>query len=62
MARALSPALLPSCSPSLLRRCPASQTVMAGGEALPAELAARASTRRPPAELHNRYGPTETAI
>ena len=43
-------------APAGLRR------VIAGGEALAADLAERCSARLPLATLHNHYGPTETAV
>ncbi|WP_415835611.1 amino acid adenylation domain-containing protein, partial [Corallococcus soli] len=36
--------------------------VMCSGEALPADLVRRAQARLPVAEVHNLYGPTETAV
>ncbi|HET7461732.1 MAG TPA: amino acid adenylation domain-containing protein [Longimicrobium sp.] len=56
--------------PSMLRvlvdhagvaECAALRRVLCGGEALPAELAARVRQRLPHAALHNLYGPSEAA-
>ncbi|MFP3493448.1 non-ribosomal peptide synthetase [Pseudomonas sp. SIMBA_059] len=46
----------------LARECTSLRRVFSGGEALPAELRNRVLTHLPAVELHNRYGPTETAI
>ncbi len=43
-------------------RCTSLRRIFAGGEALPAEFAARCASRLPAVELCNLYGPTETAI
>jgi amino acid adenylation domain-containing protein len=57
--------------PSMLRaflaadgveRCAALARVLASGEELPAEAAARLLARLPGIELHNLYGPTEAAV
>jgi amino acid adenylation domain-containing protein len=57
--------------PSMLRafleaegveRCTSIRRVMASGEELPAEVAARFFARLSGAELHNLYGPTEAAV
>ncbi|WP_095155656.1 non-ribosomal peptide synthetase, partial [Pseudomonas sp. Irchel 3E13] len=42
--------------------CDSLRRVFSGGEALPAELRNRVLAQLPNAQLHNRYGPTETAI
>ena len=42
--------------------CHSLRRVFSGGEALPAELRNRVLQHLPNAQLHNRYGPTETAI
>ena len=42
--------------------CTSLRRVFSGGEALPAELRNRVLAQLPNAQLHNRYGPTETAI
>jgi amino acid adenylation domain-containing protein len=42
--------------------CTCLRRVFSGGEALPAELRSRVLAQLPTAQLHNRYGPTETAI
>ncbi|AZD17067.1 non-ribosomal peptide synthetase [Pseudomonas chlororaphis] len=42
--------------------CSSLRRVFSGGEALPAELRDRVLEQLPNAQLHNRYGPTETAI
>ncbi|MDB5996274.1 MAG: peptide synthase, partial [Pseudomonas sp.] len=42
--------------------CNSLRRVFCGGEALPAELRNRVLEHLPAAQLHNRYGPTETAI
>jgi len=42
--------------------CASLRHIVASGEALPAELAARVRQRLPRAGLHNLYGPTEAAI
>ncbi|OLF52336.1 non-ribosomal peptide synthetase [Pseudomonas chlororaphis] len=46
----------------LAGQCHSLRRVFSGGEALPAELRDRLLEQLPNAELHNRYGPTETAI
>ncbi|AVE04890.1 non-ribosomal peptide synthetase [Pseudomonas palleroniana] len=46
----------------LARECTSLRRVFSGGEALPAELRNRVLTHLPAVQLHNRYGPTETAI
>ena len=46
----------------LSARCTSLRRVFSGGEALPAELRNRVLAQLPSAQLHNRYGPTETAI
>ncbi|GAA4063690.1 amino acid adenylation domain-containing protein [Actinomadura miaoliensis] len=51
-------AFLPEVSPG---RCDSLRRVVCSGEALPAELVAEFH-RRLPVELHNLYGPTETAV
>jgi amino acid adenylation domain-containing protein len=55
---------VPSLLAAVLDRKPAPglQRVIAGGEALSAELAERCFQRLPGASLHNHYGPTETAV
>ncbi|HEX6750909.1 MAG TPA: amino acid adenylation domain-containing protein, partial [Longimicrobium sp.] len=45
-----------------IERCTSIVRVVCGGEALPAALARRAAELLPNAELHNVYGPTETAV
>ncbi|MFP2896581.1 amino acid adenylation domain-containing protein [Corallococcus sp. 4LFB] len=45
-----------------LERCSSLRRVVSGGEALSPELAWRCLRRLPSAQLHNLYGPTETAI
>ncbi|HWH90152.1 MAG TPA: non-ribosomal peptide synthetase [Pseudomonas sp.] len=42
--------------------CTSLRRVFSGGEALPAELRNRVLAQLPTVQLHNRYGPTETAI
>jgi amino acid adenylation domain-containing protein/non-ribosomal peptide synthase protein (TIGR01720 family) len=42
--------------------CTSLRRVFSGGEALPAELRNRVLEQWPAVQLHNRYGPTETAI
>jgi amino acid adenylation domain-containing protein/non-ribosomal peptide synthase protein (TIGR01720 family) len=42
--------------------CTSLRRVFSGGEALPAELRNRVLAHLPAVQLHNRYGPTETAI
>ncbi len=42
--------------------CSSLRRVFSGGEALPAELRNRVLEQLPAVQLHNRYGPTETAI
>jgi len=46
----------------LSARCTSLRRVFSGGEALPAELRNRVLAQLPTVQLHNRYGPTETAI
>ncbi|MEX5584821.1 non-ribosomal peptide synthetase [Pseudomonas lurida] len=46
----------------LTAECTSLRRVFSGGEALPAELRNRVLAQLPTAQLHNRYGPTETAI
>ncbi|MFQ6349024.1 non-ribosomal peptide synthetase [Pseudomonas sp. R11F] len=46
----------------LARECTSLRRVFSGGEALPAELRNRVLAHLPAVQLHNRYGPTETAI
>ncbi|RAI62650.1 non-ribosomal peptide synthetase [Pseudomonas fluorescens] len=46
----------------LSAECTSLRRVFSGGEALPAELRNRVLERLPAVQLHNRYGPTETAI
>ncbi|MDF2490380.1 MAG: peptide synthase, partial [Pseudomonas sp.] len=46
----------------LSARCTSLRRIFSGGEALPAELRNRVLAQLPAAQLHNRYGPTETAI
>ena len=46
----------------LAAECTSLRRVFSGGEALPAELRNRLLTQLPAVQLHNRYGPTETAI
>ncbi|TCV59961.1 non-ribosomal peptide synthetase [Pseudomonas fluorescens] len=46
----------------LSARCTSLRRLFCGGEALPAELRNRVLAQLPSAQLHNRYGPTETAI
>ncbi|WP_073527065.1 non-ribosomal peptide synthetase [Pseudomonas fluorescens] len=46
----------------LVAECTSLRRVFSGGEALPAELRNRVLARLPAVQLHNRYGPTETAI
>ncbi|UOK40396.1 non-ribosomal peptide synthetase [Pseudomonas palleroniana] len=46
----------------LARECTSLRRVFSGGEALPAELRNRVLAQWPAVQLHNRYGPTETAI
>ncbi|NCE89827.1 non-ribosomal peptide synthetase [Pseudomonas sp. L13] len=46
----------------LVAECTSLRRLFSGGEALPAELRNRVLARLPAAQLHNRYGPTETAI
>ncbi|NWA00111.1 non-ribosomal peptide synthetase [Pseudomonas gingeri] len=43
-------------------QCASLRRLFCGGEALPAELRNRALEQLPQVQLHNRYGPTETAI
>ncbi|MCO8170249.1 non-ribosomal peptide synthase/polyketide synthase [Pseudomonas sp. 21LCFQ02] len=43
-------------------QCSSLRHLFCGGEALPAELCRRIHQRLPSVALHNRYGPTETAI
>ncbi|MBN0977507.1 non-ribosomal peptide synthetase [Pseudomonas hygromyciniae] len=46
----------------LAAECTSLRRVFCGGEALPAELRNRVLAQLPAVQLHNRYGPTETAI
>ncbi len=46
----------------LSARCSSLRRLFSGGEALPAELRKRVLAQLPAVQLHNRYGPTETAI
>ncbi|OHW38173.1 non-ribosomal peptide synthetase [Pseudomonas sp. 06C 126] len=46
----------------LAAKCTSLRRVFSGGEALPAELRNRVLAQWPAVQLHNRYGPTETAI
>ncbi|MCJ8206481.1 non-ribosomal peptide synthetase [Pseudomonas sp. RGM2987] len=46
----------------LSARCTRLRRIFSGGEALPAELRNRVLAQLPAVQLHNRYGPTETAI
>ncbi|MHC8406480.1 non-ribosomal peptide synthetase [Pseudomonas sp. TMB3-21] len=46
----------------LSAECTSLRRLFSGGEALPAELRDRVLTQLPAVQLHNRYGPTETAI
>ncbi|MBD9441274.1 non-ribosomal peptide synthetase [Pseudomonas sp. PDM04] len=46
----------------LSAECTSLRRVFSGGEALPAELRSRVLEHLPAVQLHNRYGPTETAI
>ncbi len=46
----------------LVAKCTSLRRLFSGGEALPAELRNRVLARLPAVQLHNRYGPTETAI
>ncbi|VVN30180.1 Linear gramicidin synthase subunit D [Pseudomonas fluorescens] len=46
----------------LSAECTSLRRVFSGGEALPAELRNRVLEQLPAVQLHNRYGPTETAI
>ncbi|OAI83685.1 non-ribosomal peptide synthetase, partial [Pseudomonas putida] len=46
----------------LTANCTSLRRVFSGGEALPAELRNRVLAQLPDVQLHNRYGPTETAI
>ncbi|WP_460157480.1 non-ribosomal peptide synthetase [Pseudomonas sp. S2_H10] len=46
----------------LSAQCSSLRRVFSGGEALPAELRNRVLAQLPAVQLHNRYGPTETAI
>ncbi|USW94477.1 non-ribosomal peptide synthetase [Pseudomonas proteolytica] len=46
----------------LAAECTSLRRVFSGGEALPAELRNRVLAQLPAVQLHNRYGPTETAI
>ncbi|WP_408597965.1 non-ribosomal peptide synthetase [Pseudomonas sp. PLMAX] len=47
---------------SLSAECTSLRRLFCGGEALPAELRNRVLEQLPAVQLHNRYGPTETAI
>ena len=46
----------------LVVECTSLRRLFSGGEALPAELRNRVLAQLPAVQLHNRYGPTETAI
>ncbi|KQM47507.1 non-ribosomal peptide synthetase [Pseudomonas sp. Leaf15] len=46
----------------LVAECTRLRRLFSGGEALPAELRNRVLAQLPAVQLHNRYGPTETAI
>ncbi|MDY7534543.1 non-ribosomal peptide synthetase [Pseudomonas sp. Bout1] len=46
----------------LAAECTSLRRLFCGGEALPAELRNRVLAQLPTVQLHNRYGPTETAI
>ncbi|MBX8603063.1 non-ribosomal peptide synthetase [Pseudomonas cichorii] len=46
----------------LAQQCSSLRRLFSGGEALPAELRNRVLEQLPNVQLHNRYGPTETAI
>uniref|UniRef100_UPI002B1DEDA1 AMP-binding protein n=1 Tax=Pseudomonas viridiflava TaxID=33069 RepID=UPI002B1DEDA1 len=46
----------------LTRQCNSLRRLFSGGEALPSELRNRVLEQLPNVQLHNRYGPTETAI
>ncbi|MGY1952550.1 non-ribosomal peptide synthetase [Pseudomonas pergaminensis] len=46
----------------LVAECTSLRRLFSGGEALPAELRNRVLAKLPEVQLHNRYGPTETAI
>ncbi|WP_330209752.1 non-ribosomal peptide synthetase [Pseudomonas sp. AM4(2022)] len=46
----------------LVAECTSLRRLFSGGEALPAESRNRVLARLPAVQLHNRYGPTETAI
>ncbi|MBY8971156.1 non-ribosomal peptide synthetase [Pseudomonas sp. P867] len=46
----------------LAAECTSLRRMFSGGEALPAELRNRVLAQLPAVQLHNRYGPTETAI
>ncbi|AKS08856.1 non-ribosomal peptide synthetase [Pseudomonas trivialis] len=46
----------------LVAKCTSLRRLFSGGEALPAELRNRVLAQLPAVQLHNRYGPTETAI
>ncbi|WP_339539814.1 non-ribosomal peptide synthetase [Pseudomonas sp. RA_5y_Pfl1_P24] len=46
----------------LAAECTSLRRLFSGGEALPAELRNRVLAQLPAVQLHNRYGPTETAI
>ncbi|QJI28299.1 non-ribosomal peptide synthetase [Pseudomonas sp. ADAK18] len=46
----------------LAGECTSLRRLFSGGEALPAELRNRVLAQLPAVQLHNRYGPTETAI
>jgi amino acid adenylation domain-containing protein/non-ribosomal peptide synthase protein (TIGR01720 family) len=47
---------------SQIATCTSLKRLFSGGEALPAELRNRVLEQLPDVQLHNRYGPTETAI
>ncbi|WP_339542320.1 non-ribosomal peptide synthetase [Pseudomonas sp. JAI120] len=46
----------------LVAECTSLRRLFSGGEALPSELRNRVLAQLPAVQLHNRYGPTETAI
>ncbi|RML66443.1 hypothetical protein APX70_02222, partial [Pseudomonas syringae pv. maculicola] len=46
----------------LTQQCSSLRRLFSGGEALPSELRNRVLEQLPNVQLHNRYGPTETAI
>ncbi|NVL56781.1 AMP-binding protein [Pseudomonas syringae pv. actinidiae] len=46
----------------MTQQCSSLRRLFSGGEALPGELRNRVLEQLPNVQLHNRYGPTETAI